>query len=61
MHQRLKAELHHTAEEFLRIQQSNGDAVAGGITVVGPSYFKVRLVDKDFKPHSFTVTVQENK
>lgn len=46
-------------EFFLKPEQCNGELKLGGVISAGPSKLKLRVVDKDFRPHTYLITIEE--
>lgn len=44
---------------FLTAEQESGELKLGGVVAAGPSRLKVRVVDKDFRPHTYLITIEE--
>lgn len=46
-------------ESFLRDQQAVGLLLLGGVVMSTATRFKVRVVDKDYHPHTYTIIIEE--
>lgn len=46
-------------EHFLKAAQHDGELLLGGVVMSGNHRFKVRVVDKDYHPHTYTIIIEE--
>lgn len=59
---RLVAALVHGVEQaYIAAESSNGELLLGGVVHHGPSKLKVRVVDKDYRPHTWIITIEESQ
>lgn len=58
---KLHAQLMQAVNELIREGTVNEELKTGGVTAFGPNYLKVKMVDADYRPHSFTICIQEDQ
>lgn len=45
--------------DFLHVLQNQGELLLGGITLSSPGKCKVQVVDKNYHPHTYIITIEE--
>lgn len=55
----LRASAHAGVEQWLTQETNNGKIKLGGVVLSAPNRLKVRLVDAEFRPHTYNILIEE--
>jgi hypothetical protein len=46
---------------FLQVEHTNGELTVGGVVLSAPGKLKLRVVDKDYRPFTYIITIAEGE
>ena len=55
----MRTAVHAGVQQWIDRESANGTLKLGGVVLSAPNRLKVRLVDSEFKPHTFNVLIEE--